>query len=774
MKPDSPFNLGGNRPAPVLGPAPMLAVPPARLPPPARLLLLCAGAVMLAACGGSGGPGPVSVGSAAPPPPPPTPQPGINYDTAEYRRSTAATAANVLPAWTAGASGAGVVIGFVDSGIASANPEFAGRILPASRDVTGEGRSIVDVSGHGTSVAAIATAARDESGPVGIAFSATLAVMRADNGNCTDGCRYGDTALAAGIDAAVAAGARVVNISLGGSSGSSTLRNAFARATAAGTVLVISAGNDAAAQVDPLPAAALAATNRGAVIVVGAVDEKGMIADFSNRAGTAQDNFITTAGVRVRSFDERGTAFLYSGTSYSAPAVAGAVALLAQAFPNLTATQLVDIILRSARDAGDMGTDAIYGRGVLDIGRAMAPSGPTSLAGTMIPVPLAANGNLGSAMGDGLSGGTGLAGVPVTDAYNRLYKVALGQTLRPASAGRLAGRLESAGLGTATTGASVGALWGHPVRARLELKAIGQYDRAGQDHFRNDDSGQAHLGLALRGVDARAAQRNPLRETRLALSAGPLAFTAATGRLATQSLPGSAAGGFVADDGLAAEDGTGTDGRQLLMGEIRTGPLTLALAAGSVLTSLPRTFDLSRTARQDRLTVAVGWQQGALHLAAHLSDIQDEGALLGTRLAPAFGLLGGRSKQLGLSADIGKGGYGLRLAATLARHTPRMAASGLLLADGVLTSRSWSATAHAPMVGGTLRLRLAQPLAVIEGRFRLANGTPLVAAVTAQETTSEIGFHHGGLSLAAFHRQEAGNIAGLSDSGAAFTIRTAF
>jgi len=738
-----------------------------------RILLVCAGTALLAACGGDG-PGPVSVGSAAPPPPPPTPQPGINFDTAEYRRSNAATSANVFPAWTAGASGAGVVIGFIDSGIASTNPEFAGRILSASRDVTGQNRGIVDTSGHGTSVAGIATAARNDSGPVGIAFSASLAVMRADNGDCDDGCRYSDNALAAGVDAAVAAGAKVINLSLGGSSGSSTLRNAFARATAAGTVLVISAGNDGTAQVDPLPAAALAATGRGAVIVVGAVDENGQIADFSNRAGAAQDNYISALGVRVRSFDQSGTAFLYSGTSYSAPAVAGAVALLAQSFPNLTAAQIVDIILKSARDAGDLGTDAIYGRGLLDIGRAMAPSGQTSLAGTAIPVPLAANGNLGSALGNGLSTGSGLAAVPVTDSYDRLYSIALGQTLRPASAGRLSGRLESASLLSATTGTRLGSLGGNPVMARLELKATGHHDRSGTDSFRNEDSAQAHLGLAQRGVDSRAGARNPLRETRLALSAGPLAFTAATGRLATESLPGSAAGGFVADDGLAADEGTGTSGRQLMMGEVRSGALTVALAASSVRATLPQTFSLSRTARQDRLTLALGWQQGPLHLAAQVSDIQDEGALLGTRLAPAFGLLGGRSQQLGIAADIGTNGYALRLAATQARHTPHVAADRLLQADGVLTSRSWSATAQAPLAGGTLRLRLAQPLAVIDGRFRLANGTALAVAVAAQETTGEIGFDLGGVSLAAFHRRDAGNIPGLSDTGAAFTVRTDF
>ena len=73
----------------------------------------------------------------------------------------------------------------------------------------------------------------------------------------------------------------------------------------------------------------------------------------------------------------------------AAPQVAGAVALLAQAFHNLSGAQIVNLLLSSARDAGDAGTDPVYGRGILDIGRAFAPQGSTALAGTSVAVPLA-------------------------------------------------------------------------------------------------------------------------------------------------------------------------------------------------------------------------------------------------------------------------------------------------------------------------------------------------------------------------------------------------
>lgn len=733
-----------------------------------RPALLAAPAVLLAACGGAGGPGPSSASSA---PPAPAPTPTVNYDTAEYRRSSAATRVNVLPAWQAGASGAGVTIGFVDSGLSDPLGEFTGRIAGQSRDVTGLGRGLGDASGHGTAVVGVAAAARNDSGIVGIAPGATIAMMRADNGDCADGCRYTDSALAAGVDAAVSAGAKVINISLGGSSGNTALRNAFARAAAAGTVIVVSAGNDGNREVDPLPAAALAAGGSANVIVVGSVDSAGILSDFSNRAGASQANYISALGEDVRSFDHQGTAYFYSGTSFAAPAVTAAVALLAQAFPNLSASRLVELILTTADDVGATGTDSIYGRGLLNLGRAMAPSGQTSLAGTAIPVSLtAAGGSLGSAFGNGLSTGSGLSNIPVTDRFDRLYAVSLGRTLRPASPRRLSGRLASASLLSASTETSGGS-----TSFSLLLRATDRGDQAGVDHFRNEDQSVSNLGFAQRGVDARAASRNPLRETRLRLATpSGLGFVAATGRLAAESLPGAVAGGFVADDGLSPDEGSGVDGRQMLMAEQRRGPFALAFAASRRRHDLPESFGLSRTATQERLTLAAAYAHGPWTLALQAADIRDDGALLGTRLAPSFGLLGGRTRSLGLAAGYERNGYALRLAGSQGWAEPRLAEMGLLAPAGALQVQSWSLAGEAPAGPGRLSLRLAGPMAVTSGRFLLANGTPVAAAATARETATELGYAWGALSLAAFHRHNAGNLPGVADSGGAFSFRTTF
>jgi hypothetical protein len=701
------------------------------------------------------------------------PAPTVNYDTAEYRRSAAAVQTNAITAWTAGATGQGVTIGFIDSGIALGSPEFAGRISQASRDVSGQGRTAQDSSGHGTAVAGVAAAARNDSGIQGIAFDATIAAFRADNGQCDDGCNYTDSALAAGLDAAVAARARVVNISLGGSSAAPNLRSAFNRTVNAGLVLVLSAGNDGLSQPDPLPLAALAATGSGNIIIVGSVDSGGVISDFSNRAGTAQNNFLVALGEGVRSFDQTGQAFLYSGTSFSTPAVSGAVALLAQAFPNLTGTRIAEILFASADDLGTPGVDPVYGRGRLNIARAVSPIGQTSLAGTAIAVTTTPNGSLGSAFGSGLSEAAGLASVPVTDSFDRLYSVGLGATLRAASAGRLAGRIDGVRLETTATDFADG-----PVSASLVLRTTAFRPREAAYSLLSGNAGEAHLGLAQRGLDRHAGQRNPLRETRLALRAGGAGLTVASGRLAGETLPGSAPGGFLADDGLSPDEGTGTSGRQLLMADVDRGPFTLAFAASSRVLPLPETRGLSRRARQDRLIVAAAFERGPLGLAVHASDIQDSGSLLGTRLSGSFGLLGGRTRSVGAAADLGLGAVRLRLAGTKGWVSPHTSNSGLLRTDGDLGTRGWSATAALPVGRNRLTARIAQPLTLTGGRFRLANGTPIDAAATARESVVELGFDTllfgAPLSLAAFHRADAGNIGGLADTGAAFSWRLGF
>jgi subtilisin family serine protease len=281
----------------------------------------------------------------------------VNYNDSEYARSGASSHAS-LAAYNRGATGRGVKIAIVDSGINPNLPEFAGRVDPASGDVVAS-RGISDSEGHGTAVAAVAAAARDGVGMMGVAFDSTiLAFNTSDPTDCSkeDGCQHTNSAIAKAIDLARQNGAKVINISLGGADPSVSVNSAIARAAAAGILVVMSAGNNGKEASGPIRRASPSPRRAPATSSSpGSMDASGNMADFSNRAGSGAAVYLTAIGVQVRAPDHNGGAYLWSGTSFSAPVISGAAALLASAFPNLTGQQILQILLSSADDAGAPG-----------------------------------------------------------------------------------------------------------------------------------------------------------------------------------------------------------------------------------------------------------------------------------------------------------------------------------------------------------------------------------------------------------------------------------
>ena len=213
-----------------------------------------------------------------------------------------------------------------------------------------------DASGHGTGVALQLAAGRDGVGTHGVAFDATIIAYRVEPA-CTFSCFLSLAAVAEGVDRARLAGARVINLSMiGDNPPSDAMREAVDRATAAGIVVTICAGNEGRPQPQVWGAALAddAAIARGLVILVGSVNGDTILGG-SNRAGASADRFITASA---------------GSCSAATPLVSGALLLLAQANPGMSGAQLVDLLYRSARDGGAAGVDAVYGRGIVDLTRA--------------------------------------------------------------------------------------------------------------------------------------------------------------------------------------------------------------------------------------------------------------------------------------------------------------------------------------------------------------------------------------------------------------------
>jgi hypothetical protein len=356
---------------------------------------------------------------------------------AEYDANYGLAAIRASSAYRAGATGRGVRVAVIDTGIDLDHPEFAGAISGASIDIrSGNPGWVDDRNGHGTAVAGVIAARRNGASMHGVAYESTLLAIRAEEGCDQDGCWFNQSDLARATDHAVGNGARVINYSLAGASGlGPAFQAALSNAVAKGAILVFAAGNDG----DPNPSYpamfAASAAAGGQAIAVGAVDAANRIAAFSNRAGGAQNAFLVAPGVGVVTTGKGGGLVSADGTSFAAPHVSGAAAVLLDAAPYLSAKQVADLLLTTATDLGAPGPDAVYGRGLLNLEAALQPQGAL-----VVPVgaevgeqgaPLEATGlALGAAFGDALSGAALLGDAIFLDGYGRPYAIDLAPAVR--------------------------------------------------------------------------------------------------------------------------------------------------------------------------------------------------------------------------------------------------------------------------------------------------------------------------------------------------------
>jgi hypothetical protein len=266
-------------------------------------------------------------------------------------------------AWNITLGSSNVVVAIIDTGIDTNHDEFANRISPLSYNSHSETvglAAVKDDNGHGTMVAGVIAATKDNSkGIAGIAQNIQLLIIKANSPNQGS---FLDSALIEGIYYAANNGADIINMSLGGTTANPLVENAINYAVSKGIIIVAAAGNDGN---DSLfyPAAF------EHVIAVSAVDKNRAIATYSNY-GTHID--LAAPGSDIVTTSINNGYVTTSGTSLAAPQVTGVLALLKSHFIDLSYDAYITKLLSTAVDEGETGKDINYGYGIVNTYRSLS------------------------------------------------------------------------------------------------------------------------------------------------------------------------------------------------------------------------------------------------------------------------------------------------------------------------------------------------------------------------------------------------------------------
>jgi serine protease len=314
---------------------------------------------------------------------PPTPLAGDSYRNDQWQLQ----ALDVPGAWTY-ANGTGITVAVIDSGVDAGHVDLQGQVLPGLDLVDAKGNGDTDLVGHGTTVSGIIAGRSDDvNGVVGIAPKAKILPVRVlDEEN-----RYNDAMVVAkGVRWAVDHGARVINLSLGGGGSSAALAAALDYAFAKDVVVVACTGNSSAST---SPKVWYPAREPGVIAVAGMErDDKALWSGSITGTET-----VVTAPATELVGARPGGYWKVQGTSFAAPMVSGTAALIRSRWPTMPAGEVINRIIKTARDRGAGGRDPVYGFGVINPTGALTADVPAVVDNPLDTAPSPGIARFGSA-----------------------------------------------------------------------------------------------------------------------------------------------------------------------------------------------------------------------------------------------------------------------------------------------------------------------------------------------------------------------------------------
>lgn len=324
----------------------------------------------------------ILLGCTTPPKPVPAAPDTRTFETHEYLAEKALPIVKASALYARGGTGQGVKVALIDSGLNQGLPEFHGRVADPGYDFVRQQPGTVDIKGHGTQMAGILAANKNDQGMHGIAFNAQLIPMRFGDDKEPF---YFDSEIAQAWSLSYAKGARIFSNSWANPIEANTNEipvyerlmgdslNVAKKLVAEGAVFVFSTGNEIKREplAEPGLPTLVPELEKGWIAVMALKKDGTAINLKSNYCGLAARWCIAVpggdGGAGLLTTHKDGSYGPTAGTSPAAALVSGALAALQSRFPEMTPQQVRERLLNTANRTGIYANSEAYGRGLMDL-----------------------------------------------------------------------------------------------------------------------------------------------------------------------------------------------------------------------------------------------------------------------------------------------------------------------------------------------------------------------------------------------------------------------